>query len=119
MRRQNGKGGFSLIEVGVAITLLGLVVVPICGGLVLSFRLNARSEALMQAQLAVSTAVETLMAEGISEESSDYASGRFSDVTVSTVRDEAGYAVTVTSTTVDSVSVSTYIRPSEGGGGGG
>ena len=63
-RKHNSTAGFSLIEVLVAITILGLVVVPIGSSLVLSFRLNARSEQMLQAQLAVSSAVETIMAEG-------------------------------------------------------
>ena len=56
-RKHNSTAGFSLIEVLVAITILGLVVVPIGSSLVLSFRLNARSEQMLQAQLAVSGAV--------------------------------------------------------------
>ena len=64
-RKHNSTAGFSLIEVLVAITILGLVVVPIGSSLVLSFRLNARSEQMLQAQLAVSSAVETIMAEGV------------------------------------------------------
>lgn len=125
MRRKNGKGGFSLIEVVVAIALLGLVVGPICGGLVLSFRLNARSEELMQAQLAVSSAVEALMAEGILGESNpDYQKTdgtRFEGVTVATEKDAdaSGYTVTVTSTAVDSVFVTTYIRAADPSGGDG
>ena len=67
-RKHNSTAGFSLIEVLVAITILGLVVVPIGSSLVLSFRLNARSEDMLQAQLAVSSAVETIMAEGYEED---------------------------------------------------
>lgn len=117
MRRKSGKGGFSLIEVVVAIALLGLLVGPICGGLVLSFRLNARSEELMQAQLAVSTAVETLMSEGVSGTYTNN-STLFEDVTVTTAKESGQpyYTVTVTSTAVDSVSVTTYIRASGGSG---
>ena len=74
-RKHNQTAGFSLIEVLVAITILGLVVVPIGSSLVLSFRLNARSGDMLQAQLAVSSAVETIMAEGFDEEE-DY-KGRF------------------------------------------
>lgn len=59
------NAGFSLIEVLVAIVVLGAFVVPTCASLVLSARMNAKTESLMQAQLAVSSAVETLMAEGI------------------------------------------------------
>lgn len=57
--------GFSLVEVLLAMVLLAAIVIPTCTSLVLSFRMNAKAEALMQAQLAVSSAVETLMAEGI------------------------------------------------------
>ena len=61
-------GGFSLIEVVLAMVILALIVVPTCTSLVLSFRVNAKSEAMLQAQLAVSSAVEQLMAEGIKAE---------------------------------------------------
>ena len=60
--------GFSLVEVLLAMVLLAAIVIPTCTSLVLSFRMNAKAEALMQAQLAVSSAVETLMAEGIRPE---------------------------------------------------
>ena len=61
-------GGFSLIEVVLAMVILALIVVPTCTSLVLSFRVNAKAEAMLQAQLAVSSAVEQLMAEGIKAE---------------------------------------------------
>lgn len=61
-------GGFSLIEVVLAMVILALIVVPTCTSLVLSFRVNAKADAMMQAQLAVSSAVEQLMAEGIKAE---------------------------------------------------
>lgn len=57
--------GFSLVEVLLSMVLLAAIVIPTCTSLVLSFRVNAKAEALTQAQLAVSSAVETLMAEGI------------------------------------------------------
>lgn len=66
--KQKHNGGFTLIEVMVAIAILGIVVVPILSGLETSLRLNKRTEALLQAQLTVSSAVEQLMAEGITEE---------------------------------------------------
>lgn len=118
-RKHNSTAGFSLIEVLVAITILGLVVVPIGSSLVLSFRLNARSEQMLQAQLAVSSAVETIMAEGYDEDaatgndSSSYAK-RFPDVTISDLEDGgAAYHITVTSNDQEAVSVTTYVR---GGG---
>lgn len=62
------KGGFSLIEVLAAITIMAIVIGPVCAGLVVSARLNARCESLLQEQLEVKSAVETLMAEGIQAE---------------------------------------------------
>lgn len=62
------NGGFSLIETLISIVILGAMVVPTCTALVMSIRLNDKTEKMLQAQLAVSSAVETLMAEGISGE---------------------------------------------------
>ena len=70
-------GGFSLIEVVLAMVILALIVVPTCTSLVLSFRVNAKADALLQAQLAVSSAVEELMAEGIATERAEYAINHF------------------------------------------
>lgn len=114
LRKQNQNAGFSLIEVLVAITILGFVFVPICSSLVLSFRLNARSEQNLQAQLAVSSAVETIMAEGYNT-SSDYyeTDSRFSGLTVSGSADGAAYEFTVTDDDTG-ISVTTHAR--KGGG---
>jgi prepilin-type N-terminal cleavage/methylation domain-containing protein len=57
--------GFSLVELLVSIVILAAIVIPTCTSLVLSYRLNAKSRDMMQAQLAVSSTVETLMAQGI------------------------------------------------------
>jgi prepilin-type N-terminal cleavage/methylation domain-containing protein len=57
--------GFSLIEILVAIVILAAFVVPICSALLMTNEMNNRTDALMQAQLNVSSAVEMLMAEGI------------------------------------------------------
>lgn len=62
------EGGFSLIEVVLAMVILALIVVPTCTSLVLSFRVNGKADAMMQAQLAVSSAVEKLMATGITDD---------------------------------------------------
>ena len=107
------NAGFSLIEVLVAIALLGIIVVPTCSGLLLSIRMNAKTEELMQSQLAVSSAVETLMAEGITTKGTD--TSRFDDVTLKTtkVSGKPYYEVTVES---GSVAVTTYIRENVGGG---
>lgn len=81
--KQNNHG-FSLIETVVAMAILGAFTVSICTCLVLSLRMNEKTSTLMQEQMAVSSAVETLMATGYSD---DYGN---------TVKDE--YHVTVTST---------------------
>ena len=47
------KQGSSLLEIVVAIAILGLMVAPVCSSLVLSFRLNADSEELLQSRLLV------------------------------------------------------------------
>lgn len=65
---QKGKAGSTLVEVVVAIAILGLVTAPICSNMMVSARLNAKSRAMMAAQLQVSSAVEQLMAEGVTEE---------------------------------------------------
>ncbi len=62
---KNDSGGFSLIEVLVAIVILGVIVVPVCQGIVNSVALNRAANEILQARLAVSSAVETLMAEGV------------------------------------------------------
>ena len=82
LRKHNQTAGFSLIEVLVAITILGLVVVPIGSSLVLSFRLNARSGDTLQAQLAVSSAVEPLMAEGYNPNPDTAYEERFPNVSI-------------------------------------
>ena len=115
----NKTAGFTLIEVLVAITILGLVVVPIGSSLVVSYRLNARSGDTLQAQLAVSRAVETIMAEGF-DTSADY-SERFSDVVVKHDPDcddcGAAHFFTVVAldpdkgTELNRIFVETYARP--------
>lgn len=125
--KRKSEAGFSLVEVLVAIALLGIVVIPTCSALVMSFRMNAKTDEMMQAQLAVSSAVETLMAEGIEFDSGEnpvvnVGEERFPDVTIVLKSKGSYYSVVVTSKNVDSVSVSTHIRTvaaatEEGGGG--
>lgn len=109
MKKHNG--GYSLVEILVAMALLAIITIPTCTSLVLSVRINAGTDKMLKAQLAVSSTVEILMAEGIGEV--DYAN-RFDDVRVSiptTAEDgQGGYWVTVTSTVDESVTVTTYIR---------
>lgn len=73
--------GFSLVEILVAIVILAAFVVPTCSALVLTAKMNEKTDDMMKAQLAVSSAVETLMAEGIPEK--DDPDGIYDDYGVS------------------------------------
>ena len=99
---QKGKAGSTLVEVVVAIAILGLVTAPICSNMMVSARLNAKSRDMMAAQLQVSSAVEQLMAKGIEK---DKAGG-----------DISGYpGVSVTSVYTDGNSYSEVVITSEDG----
>lgn len=113
--------GFSLLEVAVAIAIIGLISAPICTSLILAGRINAHSQAVMEAHLNVRTAVETLMKNGVTAESKNYRADEFPNVTVKTVKDGENpyYRVTVSDQhTEPLVTVNTYVRAvsPEGGG---
>ena len=113
--------GFSLLEVVVAIAIIGLISAPICTSLILAGRINAHSQAVMEAHLNVRTAVETLMKDGITAESADYCAEKFPNVTVEMVKDSKNpyYHVTVSDKRTEPlVTVETYVRAvsPEGGG---
>lgn len=130
--RRTGKqktAGFTLVEVIVAIAIMGLVSAPICASLVLAGRLNARSRAALEAQLNVRAAVETLMEEGVTGASDTYRDADFPGVTIKTEQEAADdpyFKVTVSDNSSDPlVTVETYVRAAEmsasvpeGGGGG-
>ena len=114
------NGGFSLIEVLIAMVILAMIVVPTCTALVMSTKINAKTEALTQAQLAVSSAVETLMSKGIDPSLFNNGETKIVDetsfpgltVTVESVDGQAYYKVTVTYYEDDDalVTVDTFIR---------
>lgn len=112
--------GFSLLEVVVAIAIIGLISAPICSSLILAGRINAHSQAVMEAHLNVRTAVETLMKDGVTAESNNYRADEFPKVTIKTVKDGENpyYHVTVSDKPTKLVTVNTYVRavPPEGGG---
>ena len=141
-QKYNQTEGFSLIEVMVSIAILGFVAVPMFTGLLFSYRLNKRSDEKLLAQLAVSSAVETIMAEGFNEDWYDedaenpdefYYHKRFPNVAVKwhESTSDSAYHFTVKArnlspsaeenTFYDDVYVTTYARPykvptSSGGG---
>lgn len=113
--------GFSLLEVVVAIAIIGLISAPICSSLILAGRINAHSQVVMEAHLNVRTAVETLMQDGVTQPSDNYRAGAFPNVTVKTEKDGETpyYHVTVSDKRAEPlVTVETYVRAvsPEGGG---
>lgn len=112
--------GFSLLEVVVAIAIIGLISAPICSSLILAGRINAHSQAVMEAHLNVRTAVETLMKDGVTAESNNYRADEFPKVTVKTEKDGDNpyYHVTVSDKPTEPlVTVETYVRAVPEGGG--
>ena len=112
--------GFSLLEVVVAIAIIGLISAPICSSLILAGRINAHSQAVMEAHLNVRTAVETLMKDGVTAASDDYRKEAFPNVTVKTeqVDGKPYYHVTVSDKPTEPlVKVETYVRVLPEGGG--
>lgn len=113
--------GFSLLEVVVAIAIIGLISAPICTSLILAGRINAHSQAVMEAHLNVRTAVETLMKDGVTEANPAYRKRDFPNVTIKTEKDGENpyYRVTVSDKPTEPlVTVNTYVRAvlPEGGG---
>lgn len=112
--------GFTLLEVVVAIAILGLVSAPICSSLILAGRINAHSQAVMEAHLNVRTAVEILMQDGVTAGSDEYRKDEFPDVKIDTkkVDGKPYYHVTVSDRRTEPlVTVETDIRAVPEGGG--
>ena len=112
--------GFTLLEVVVAIAILGLVSAPICSSLILAGRINAHSQVVMEAHLNVRTAVEILMQDGVTAENPTYRADEFSTVTIKTekVVGKPYYHVTVSDKRTEPlVTVETDIRAVPEGGG--
>lgn len=123
MKRKH-NGGYSLIEVLIAMAVLGIITIPTTSALLTAHRMNVKAEQMLEAQLDVSSAVETLMAEGVSQELTDYTNDtQYPGVKITTkkytetmdngtVITHPYYEVTVTSNMekMDSVFVETYIR---------
>lgn len=95
MKRKN-NGGFSLVEILVAMAILASVVIPVCTSMVLVVRVNGKSEAMLQAKIAVSSAVEKMMAQGIwdSVTKEEIVKDGDVEITITPVPDKPYYEVT-------------------------
>jgi len=115
--KRKSEAGFSLVEVLVSMVILGLTIVPMMSGMVVALKSIGMADEMMHAQLAVSSAVEKLMAEGISDTTDPDLPGV--DVSWEIAKDASGndlpyYNVTVTSETAKAVEVKTVIRKAGG-----
>ncbi len=112
MKKFKERCGAALLEVLISIAILGLLTVPISSGIMMSLHINAKSDDIMQAKLAVSSAVETIMAEGVEPYLSDDKRNSFPDVVIPEgVELEDGYwTLTVQSKYFDDISVKMHIR---------
>ena len=110
------KGGFTLVEVVTAMAVLAIIAAPVGGALVVSWRMNAYADRVLEARLDVSTAAETLMAEGIdstiTDDLKEHYEDRFDNLTfkIEPEDDSLIYDVTITSSAMPSVHVATKIR---------
>lgn len=116
MKRKH-NGGYSLIEVLIAMAVLGIITVPTTSALLTAHRMNVKAEQMLEAQLEVSSAVESLMATGIVSSADHSEIENTFNVTIQKEQAKSEgnallpyYNVTVTSKEVDSVSVDTQIR---------
>ena len=110
--KTRANGGFTLVEVLVAIAILGVVVTSMGGCLVVSQRVNARSQNVIEERAAVTNVVEKLMAEGINVYgSSPYTFSPDNTVTPTeyTAHDttDSSFPVTITATKPEKVKVKT------------
>ena len=113
MKKFKERCGAALLEVLISIAILGLLTVPISSGIMMSLHINAKSSEIMKARLAVSSAVETIMADGVEPYLSDDKRNSFPDVVIpeGMVLLEDGYwTLTVQSKYFDDISVEMHIR---------
>ena len=120
MRKFKDRCGAALLEVIISIAILGLLTVPVSSGIMMSLHINEKSDDVMQARLAVSSAVETIMAVGVETykpENADSFTLNGTKIKVHGLSD--GYwSITVScpvgnaENSADSISVDTYVRSS-------
>ena len=109
MMKVKNNAGFSLVEVVVAMAILASVIIPVCTGMMVAPKVNAKAEAMLRAKIAVSSAVETLMAEGIDPDDLATYENRFEGVTIELTDKDTYYNVEV-SDNYGLVTVVTSIR---------
>lgn len=111
--------GYTLLEVVVSMLVLAIIAAPIGSAFVVSARVNAYADKVFQARLAVSSAAEQLMAEGVEVDGSnlDVTAKNGFDVNVVNVMLTTTapalnnlYEVTITSKDVDTVKVTMQVH---------
>lgn len=115
MKKFKERCGAALLEVMISIAMLGLLMVPISSGILMSFRINQRSDEIMQARLAVSSAVETIMAKGI-DNAEDIEALELPEVIIDTanVQCTSGcWQIPVISENFGDIAVTVYVRDTE------
>jgi Tfp pilus assembly protein PilV len=125
VRKIKSRSGFSLIETLLSALLFTFVVMTIGSSIIVSVRLNAKARRMTEARLAVSSAVETIMAKGVDKSllPNSLAAGTPTaypspngSVSVTLERDSSIstlYKITVTSTNENSVAAETYVQEYE------
>lgn len=109
MKKFRERCGAALLEVLISIAMMGLLMVPISSGILMSLHINEKSDEILQARLAVSSAVETIMAVGVE----NYTASDDLTVTPQAVTNDAGviyWNVNVSHTEYEDISVDVYIR---------
>lgn len=116
MKRKH-NGGYSLIEVLIAMAVLGIITVPTTSALLTAHRMNVKAEQMLEAQLDVSSEVEKLMATGA--KLGNYSTEKVDVKVVQVDGVTSYYEVTVNSRieNVKDVSVTTHIRKALTNGG--
>ena len=114
MKKKHNEG-FSLVEVLVAIVILGIFVVPTCSSLIMTFQMNQKTAQMLKAQQAVSSAVETLKAEGIKGTTVAYFEEKCPGIDAEYLVDNltnmgSYYTLKIRSEDINSVEVETAIR---------
>ncbi len=124
MKKFRERCGAALLEVLISIAMMGLLMVPISSGILMSLHINEKSDEILQARLAVSSAVETIMATGInSAEEIHYLTLPDVEIDEGVTLSGGYWTFTVRSTKFDDVFVEMRIRSNavrtpeaEGGG---